>query len=119
MELVIDRQRWLRGEGAKHSRLLREQDRRMCCLGFLSIACGLSEDSIEGTSTVEELADNGLELPSVLEQLVDEQGERRMSTRLAGRLMAENDDPRKDEAYRERTIAELMERIGVEVTFIN
>ena len=48
MKLVIDESKWLRGEGHEHSRLLREKDGKMCCLGFLALACGFSEKEIKG-----------------------------------------------------------------------
>ena len=39
--LVIDRRRWLRGEGSVVSALYRSSDRKMCCLGFACLASGL------------------------------------------------------------------------------
>lgn len=33
-KLIIDRSRWLRGEGCDASYLLRPADNKMCCLGF-------------------------------------------------------------------------------------
>lgn len=34
-KVVVDRSKWLRGEGAVNSFLLRESDGKMCCLGFV------------------------------------------------------------------------------------
>jgi hypothetical protein len=51
MNLVIDRKRWLRGEGAHDSKLLRPSDGKMCCLGFYGLACGLSADQICGAGS--------------------------------------------------------------------
>jgi hypothetical protein len=52
MDLVIKRSEWLRGEESSPkkggSALLRSRDRKKCCLGFLSLACGLTEQEIEG-----------------------------------------------------------------------
>lgn len=47
MKLIIDRQKWLRGEGAIASRLLRPSDGKMCCLGQLGIACGIPSGMLE------------------------------------------------------------------------
>ena len=47
MKLIIDRQMWLRGEGATVSRLLRSSDGKMCCLGQLGIACGIPSEMIK------------------------------------------------------------------------
>lgn len=41
-EFVIDRSKWLRGEGPAESYLLRASDGRMCCLGIYLEACGVS-----------------------------------------------------------------------------
>lgn len=46
MNLVIDRKRWLRGEGSQNSKLLRPIDGKMCCLGFYGLACGLSAEHL-------------------------------------------------------------------------
>ena len=46
MKLVIDRKRWLRGESALQSSLLRRKDKKMCCFGFLALACGAEESEI-------------------------------------------------------------------------
>lgn len=37
MKYTIDKKRWLRGEGSSNSKLLRSQDQKMCCLGFVAI----------------------------------------------------------------------------------
>lgn len=44
--LVIDRSRWLRGEGGDDSYLLRAKDEKMCCLGFYGLACGFALDDL-------------------------------------------------------------------------
>lgn len=41
--LVIQRTKWLRGE---HESFLLRDDGKMCCLGFLGMKCGLSEEDI-------------------------------------------------------------------------
>lgn len=46
MELTINRPNWLRGEGDQVSSLLRPEDNKMCCLGFLSLTCGFTRDEI-------------------------------------------------------------------------
>lgn len=38
---VIDRSRWIRGEGGQESRLHRKNDGRMCCVGMYLEACGV------------------------------------------------------------------------------
>jgi len=51
MDLIIDRSKWLRGEGSQRSKLLREEDGKMCCLGFYALACGLTPEQIKGVSS--------------------------------------------------------------------
>lgn len=48
---VIDRRKWLRGESDESfdSFLLREDDGKMCCLGFFAKSCGLKNDDIGNT----------------------------------------------------------------------
>jgi hypothetical protein len=43
---TVKRSQWLRGEGGYYSRLLRESDKKMCCLGFLAKACGATDEQI-------------------------------------------------------------------------
>ncbi len=43
---VIDRTKWLRGEGNSKSALLRESDGKMCCLGQIALEAGFTEDEI-------------------------------------------------------------------------
>ena len=45
---TINRKKWLRGEGDDDSRLLRSTDNKMCCLGFLGKACGISSACLSG-----------------------------------------------------------------------
>jgi hypothetical protein len=41
MKYIIDRTKWLRGEGSGASKLLRPSDGKMCCLGMVALQCGL------------------------------------------------------------------------------
>lgn len=46
VNVVIDRKRWLHGEGNDNSYLKREGDGKMCCLGFASCALGVKERTL-------------------------------------------------------------------------
>jgi len=46
MKLIIDRVKWLRGEGDFESMLYRSTDGKMCCLGFLGEMCGVSKEEM-------------------------------------------------------------------------
>jgi hypothetical protein len=52
LEVVIDRERWLRGEGSTQSFLLRPEDGRMCCIGFACLAADLKPEDIMGRKTL-------------------------------------------------------------------
>ena len=47
MKFIIDRSKWLRGEGADPSRLLRVDDGKMCCLGQVAVQCGIHPEDLE------------------------------------------------------------------------
>src|SRR5271166_1340196 len=51
MELIIERDKWLRGEGYERSFLLREEDGKMCCLGFFCLQTGASQEDINQYQT--------------------------------------------------------------------
>jgi hypothetical protein len=45
---TVDRKTWLRGEGSDDSKLLRESDGKMCCLGFACLQLGnVKKDSLK------------------------------------------------------------------------
>lgn len=56
MKLTIDRRKWWRGQGSINSTLLsttEPNEGKMCCLGFLSLACGYDEKDIRNLRTIE------------------------------------------------------------------
>lgn len=129
MKLVIDRKTWLRGEDAAESYLLRPKDKKMCCLGFYSLACGLTPDQIEGKS-----APRGISREIQPDEFAWMFKDRtyRDYTRDAGLAMNINDTPvgeRLDygvhaqviesEEQREKMLTELFARNGVEVEFVD
>lgn len=52
LDVTVSRSKWLRGEGSQRSFLLREEDGKMCCMGFAAIAAGLKPEDIKGKKTV-------------------------------------------------------------------
>lgn len=55
-KLQISRKIWLRGEGADESYLLREKDKKMCCVGiYLSSVIGMTDQELLGYSIVPEV----------------------------------------------------------------
>jgi hypothetical protein len=120
--LVIERAKWLRGEGGSVSQLLRASDGKMCCLGFLGAQCGYAPDQLRGHAEPGELfgrwetADyekNNLWPCWLLH--VDEYG----ATDGADlpKLIATNDDRLISDQTREADIASIFAKHGVTVIF--
>ena len=125
-KLVIDRQKWLRGEGGGKSMLLRPDDNKMCCLGFYCVQNGLSEPTIINLTSPQELR-FGEATPNFLRELVVLPDMRDpFDSELCNLLMNANDAVIGDESAsvvseedRERQIKRLFEEIAVEVEFTN
>lgn len=113
-KLVIDRTKWLRGEGADESRLRRERDGKMCCLGFYSIACGFSEEQITGVHYPVGLRNIEVPFPEEMQWTLQN------APNLAGKLAQINDFGQdEDENTREAKIIDRFAAVDVEVEFIN
>jgi hypothetical protein len=122
MKLVIDRKTWLRGDPASY--LLREQDGKMCCLGFLSLQCGVTKEKMMGLATVAVGADANAEFrQGALASLAQVNKYARdpdapyKNTDIADALMEANDDTLLSDAQREESLVELFKKIGVDVEF--
>jgi hypothetical protein len=123
MKLVIDRNKWLRGEGTENSCLLRPTDGKMCCLGFFGLACGLTAKRITdvvapvkipveiGVSARREWMRNVPEAEALFD---DEMG----TSEICGELMSTNDRVSLSEAEREQKIRALFAEMSVEVVFV-
>lgn len=94
--VVIDRSKWLRGEGGKNSFLRRESDGKQCCLGFAAIAMG---------ATLEEITNKKL-----LSEVGIIVGERE--------IYGINDKQWMNERYREHSITSLGCYIGLDFSFV-
>lgn len=117
MKLIIPRSRWLRGEGSHHSYLLRDFDRKMCCVGLLAEACGIEESELLDVKSIH-VGHTGLvagEAIAILERFVEPSSSLTPST--GSQIYAENDAEDMSEAYREQALTKLFHKIGVEVEF--
>jgi hypothetical protein len=127
MKLVIDRAKWLRGEGSSTSRLLRPSDKKMCCLGFYGIACKVSEDSLMSCTTPDGLNGEGASFwlwtkakkgGAWLFSRKNYLPNRNVISQACQKLMKANDNIDLPEANREQEIADLFFQHGVEVEFV-
>lgn len=48
---IVDRKTWYRGNGSTGSMLLR-QDRKRCCIGFVGVQCGISDEKLERRNAI-------------------------------------------------------------------
>lgn len=110
MKLVIDRAKWLRGETDLRSYLLREADGKMCCLGFLALACGAEVDDICSYSSPKDT--HNVSWPDGLLGDMD----CKQNTEVCGTLMNIND--RVSDEEREIRLTEEFKKLDIEVEFI-
>ena len=120
MKLIIDRSKWLRGEGAEKSALLRPEDGKLCCLGFYAQVCGIEAEAMSGASTPTDVPDHdGMWGPSADWLFDHEYGDVSADCH---RLMKCNDYfsifDEINEEDRERDIAAIFAQYGVEVEFV-
>ena len=116
MKLSITRSNWLRGEGPISSFLLREEDSKMCCLGFLAKACGAQDGDIVN-SKIPSYAKK-VSWPKGIVTVTD--SELGYSTDLTIELMEVNDLHNKNlsDSIRETKLKEMFASIGIEVEFV-
>ncbi len=109
----IDRATWLHGEGGYKSTLLRG-DGKMCCLGFLALACGVPEEQAKRTRTLLGLIP---EVRSFLPSLFAHPQMEGRHMYLTNDLMNANDVMGLPDDVREERIADKFKEAGIKVTF--
>jgi hypothetical protein len=110
MKLVIDRTKWLRGEGYSVSKLLRSSDHKMCCIGFLCADLGIPESELLDVAGSHSQPFS-CELPLWLAVRKDTESDLQQAYNI-------NDEIFPD-AEREQRLTEIFARHDVEVEFIN
>lgn len=124
MKVIVERSKWLRGEGSGVSQLLRERDGKLCCVGFACLAAGFSLDQIRSRVTVSDLLNvEETGPPSTLAAMVIGEGEPEedpfCDTGAAEELYGANDDPAIWASARETKVAELGQKVGLEFEFVD
>lgn len=123
MKLVIDRNKWLRGEGGAVSALRRKSDSKMCCLGFFAKELGYEDDMINDRSSPEDfltarVTPNYWPKWAVNEEYEDGEDPYRTDTCDLMDLMKINDDEHMSDEEREGEIKRLFAEHGVDVEFV-
>lgn len=105
-KLVIDRETW----GMKV--LLSATDKKMCCLGFLAIACGAVPDEIQEECEPQDVPN--VDWPAAFVQL-----RRRPfgNSALATSMMKVNDHGSWSWATKERRLITLFKKAGIKLSF--
>lgn len=115
-KFVIDRKKWLHGEGAEVSKLLREYDKKMCCLGFYCEALGHKRKYLNGLSAPQEL-NNRFDTKSLVPKWLIGRGMHISASNDTASLMTINDSERISNERREKGITKIFAKHGVEVVF--
>ena len=120
LKVVIDRKRWLRGEGTARSRLLRPEDGKMCCIGFVAKAAGVEDVEMKDKSALASVAGVLIGVWPILRclQHLDSGG-------VLQKAYSVNDygshifypGTKEAEASREARIVELLAKANIHVTF--
>jgi hypothetical protein len=108
MKFTVNRSKWLRGEPG-NSFLLRRADGKMCCLGFLALACGATETDLCNIRSPGET--NSVKWPA---QMID--GNLQDSLYCSD-IMNINDSSLTNDSYKEKTLTEIFNATDIEVTF--
>lgn len=114
MKLVIDRKKWGRGE--LFGMLLNDAG-KMCCLGFLGLACGLPENVIRDVAMPANVFGKSAKRNNDKWAKMINRGDD--STRLAKSLAVINDNTNTSDKQKERKITQKFKTIGVDVKFKN
>lgn len=119
MKFTVERSSWDRGNG--NGMLV--GPRGNCCLGFLGLACGMSEEDLREIGVPEETVEHcredegSMRWPKELVYWNDERGRYRDRS-CVGDIVDANDDARMDDAEREARLTALFSRIGIDVEFV-
>jgi hypothetical protein len=122
MKLIIERDKWLRGEGMICSRLLRKSDGKKCCLGFYALQCGADPNDIRGVATPTWI--NAPSRTALREShgswLFDDVATNMLpnTSKSCELLMIINDDENLEDSEREQKIAAIFAEYEVEVKFV-
>jgi len=117
MKLTIDRTVWLRGEGPEPSRLRRESDGKMCCIGIFLKECGVTDAVLTGATTASNVEEHVP--PEYREFLINPlHGDRFERDSDIYRLYDTNDDKTLHDHVREERIIDRFANHGIEVEFV-
>lgn len=111
IQVIVDRKTWYRGKGGTQSRLVRPFDNKKCCIGFLGLALGLTEEEMNDEPDLTGVCNNGAsDEASVFNY--DHEGPLFEAYKV-------NDATTINDTAREAKLIELGKAMDVQFTFIN
>lgn len=116
-KVIVERSKWLRGEGEENSKLLRTEDGKMCCLGFVCLAFGKTEDDIADSEAPSCLI--GKDRHSQIGDGTPLIAEDRHEPGAIVSAMQINDSRYMDELDRELELKRLLRVVGVDLEFVD
>lgn len=119
-DVVIDRKQWYRGQGDTNSCLLiprgKADEGKMCCLGSVCLAAGLTKADIRGKRTPESLGPDAQVRVLTLFEAFEHCPGNYMSE-VTGEMIKVNDDESIQDAEREERIIRLGKNVGFNISF--
>lgn len=114
-KLVIEKEKWLRGDN-RESMLLRPSDGLMCCLGFRCLAMGHTNEEIESTFTPATVVNRFTKdlRPEWMKVKMDYE----MNSITVQHMMQANDDPTLTDEERISKLQALALSVGEEWVFV-
>jgi hypothetical protein len=119
-KFTIDRSKWACGPNGSTSvlgNLLRDDDGRMCCLGFYAIACGATEKEILGRGDYEDSTIGPSTIAKLPTDLVKPLPEDTVVSSTVHDKLIRANDAKTTRARREARIKKLFKSIGVTLRF--
>ncbi len=122
VKVIVDRSKWLRGEGTVNSMLLRPSDGKMCCLGFVCLALGRTEEDIRELKSPADRHGSDFDRAghgTVLLAAASYNGTTAEMPDAVGRAMEVNDSKWIHEDEREVTIINALSQLGIDIEFVD
>lgn len=117
-QFTVKRSKWLRGEGLVHSYLLREEDGKMCCVGFLTKECGFTDKDILCKQALDQLLDEIRNREADSEECTDLTALGRLEHFISSKgIYDRNDDESIMDSSREKRLIKSFKAFGITLTF--
>ena len=119
LKVTVKRSRWIHlpTDNLSQSSLLRSKDNKMCCLGFMALACRLTRDAIMNRGDPIDVLPSRMK-KSFASRLL-EGGEYILTKDITNTIITTNDDGHMSESKKERKLKKLFAKIRVDINFVD